>query len=489
MTQDDIRKVLMLQAVEENDEAEETLTPDEKGEAASIAGAPLGKDSNRTEQDKFLAGRADVLLDRAASRFPEAANWLHRSTIGHRYGMLALGLGIVAAVIGFLTNELGPEKRINILSFPLLAILLWSLFVYLRDIFSFFRSNSLSAGIKVTWIDLLANALQPGLKSESIPEPDLALTAARNSFQYRWRKLYTPVITARLKSLLHTVALILAASAILGMYVKGLANEYTAVWESTFFQSSEQLRPFLQTILGPAAAITGEAIPSAAELEAIHWSEGAKAGGENAARWIHWYAITIGLFVLLPRAIFATIWKLRADRMARTLPFRKTWPRYFDRIISISSGAALDIALVPYALDPDETKKRAITKRLEDEFKRPLDLAWGKMVPFGEEEHASVPEHAGEVIPVYDFASTPEIETHLALYTTLRFPTELGDGPSPVGHRPVRSVILDTSAYDKKADSFSDADERKKGRLEAWKKLFASEDVRLLLTSEIQTEP
>lgn len=482
MTQDDIRKVLMLQAVEENDETGTTLTPDEKHEAGSIAGAPLGKDSKRTDQDKFLVKRADVLLDRAASRFPEAASWLHRSSVGHRYALLALGLGIAAALAGFLTNELGPEKRINILSFPLLGILLWSLVTYLREIFLFFRSRDqlFSAG----WIDWLTAFVQPAPNGDPAGDPDLALTGARDVFLRRWRKLSTPVIGARLKSLLHTVALILAASAILGMYVKGLANEYSAVWESTFFQSSEQLRPFLQTVLGPAAAITGDTIPSASELEAIHWSEGADAKGENAARWIHWYAITIGLFVLLPRAVFAAVWKLRAARMARTLPFRETSPRYFDHIISTSSGAALDIILVPYSIHPDETTKRAVTKRLEDAFERPLDLTWATTVPFGEEEDFPAPDDASETIPVFDFAATPERETHLSVYQTL-----LSHGPDPVGHRPVKSVVLDTSSYDKKADAFPDSDDRKKGRLEAWEKLFAGENLKLLLTLEIPIEP
>ncbi len=474
MTQDEIRNVLMLQAVEEYDDGEEVLTPDAKRDAASIAGAPLGKDPGRPEQDRFLAKRAEVLLDRAASRFPEASNWMHRSVSGHRFGMLAFCLGITAATIGFFTNELGPEKRINILSFPLLGILLWSLLVYVRELFLFFkgRDNFFHDGM----IDWLVAFMQPPTKNDAA-NSDVALTPARDCFVRRWRKMNAPVVGARTKSLLHTVALILAASAIFGMYVKGLANEYSAVWESTFFQNSEQLRPFLQAILGPAATITGDSIPSAAELEAIHWRESDEVGGENAARWIHWYAITIGLFVLLPRAIFATIWKLRAGRMARTLPFRETDPRYFDRIISISSGAPLDIALVPYTINPDETIKNGITKRLEDEFKRPLDLTWTDTVPFGEEEGAPAPEAVGETIPVFDFAATPERETHLALYQTLS-----GHGPNPV-----KSVVLETSGYDRKSDSFAESEERKKGRLEAWEKLFAGEDVRLLLTKEIET--
>ena len=129
MNVDDMRNILMVQAVEESDEGEQLLTSTEKRDAATASGAPLGKKVGTAGQNSFLASRAEHLLRRLRSRHSEATARLEQPPARSHLGMLALALGIIATVVGFLTNELGPEKRINILSFPLLGILLWSALV------------------------------------------------------------------------------------------------------------------------------------------------------------------------------------------------------------------------------------------------------------------------------------------------------------------------------------------------------------------------
>ncbi|MEM1442821.1 MAG: DUF2868 domain-containing protein, partial [Verrucomicrobiota bacterium] len=304
MTIEDIRKILSLQAIEQSDESRAILTEPDYREAGNTAGAPLPKEASRVEEDDFLTKRSDFLLIRATSRFPEFSQWANRPVSRQRLGIFAVILFLIAAVVGFLTNELGPEKRINILSFPILGILLWSLCVYVRELFLLLKKRAfLDEGGKVS---ALIDFLQPPVAEAKAPDSpeERALEGARTIFQKRWRTLNAPPIAARVKAILHTTALILAAFAILGMYVQGLANEYRAVWESTFFSESSQLRPFLQVVLGPASALTGQPLPSIEELATMHWQAGeSEVVGENAAWWIHWYAITLGIFVLIPRAL------------------------------------------------------------------------------------------------------------------------------------------------------------------------------------------
>lgn len=476
MTPDDIRKILALQAVEQADESRATLSDADYREAASDAGAPLPKTVARDGENRFLARRAEVLLIRLTSRFPEATRWANLPASRHRLSLFALVLFLCAAVAGFLTNELGPDKRINILSFPLLGILLWSLLVYLREIALLLREHR-RPGIE-SRTGALFDFLQPALPSPpsptpgSGPEEETALGGAKVIFEQRWRKLSAPAIRARVKSVLHTTALILAAAAIAGMYVKGLANEYRAVWESTFFSDSSQLRPFLQFVLGPASALSGGSIPPATELAAMHWRAGGpEIPGENAARWIHWYAITIALFVILPRGLLGIYWRFRAARLDRTLPFREISPEYFDHLLAISTGSSLTIQILPYPVSPGEEAKRQILRALEDHFERPVETSWAAAVPFGGEEEP-VPGLEGEIIPLFDFAATPEKETHLALYQTL-----LTQSPNPV-----RYLLLDTTSFDRKTASLSDRDARKDGRSKAWKNLFEATRVEFLFT-------
>lgn len=479
MNADDIRKILVTQAVEETDAGELVITAGEKRDAAILAGSPLGRKSRTAEQNTFLVKRAGAILSRVSSRFPEASRWADHVPAPNRFSFLALGLGVGAAIAGFLTNELGPEKRINILSFPLLGIILWSIVIYIREVFVFLRRKR--GASRESWFDWLGDRLHHRPSSASSPTANgpagIVMEGARLLFEKRWRTLNAPVAAARLKAILHATAFILAASAIGGMYVKGLANEYSAVWESTFFTDSAQLRPFLQLVLGPAAALSGEALPGTAELDAIHWSpvEG-ETPGENAARWIHWYALTVGLFVLIPRAILTLLWRVRSLRLSRTLPFRDSSPRYFERLLSTSTGSALPVHLVPYAFEPDKITKESLIRRLEDHFGRAVEVTWEKAVPFGEEEGFSlaIPEAAEEVIPLFNFSATPEKETHLAFHRTL----------SGAVLNPVRFALLDAAAFDRKSAFFADAGARRKGREEAWKHLFQADKMELILCPE-----
>jgi len=491
MDQEDARKILALHAVERSDESESILTTTDKREAAAAAGAPLPKRCGRAQGDAFLAARADALLARVAARFPAAAEWTIRPAAErHRFGALAFGLLALAPALGFLTNELGPEKRINILSFPLLGIILWSLLVYLREIWLFFRRRDRL--FRDGWVDWLARfahppSTPPAAGKEESPgdsgKGETALPGARVVFESRWRRLTAPVTGARIKALLHLVALVLAGAAILGMYVKGLANEYRAVWESTFFTDGAQLRPFLEVVLGPAAAATGDAIPSESALARMHWqADATDVAGENAGRWIHWYAITVAIYVLIPRALLAISWRLRAARLARSLPYREVDPSWFDHLVAVSSGSALEVTVAPYVLRPDEERRRAVQHRLEEHFRRPLEIDWATTIAFGEEDEPTVSPGEGPdsaVIPLFDFAATPERETHHELYRAL-------SGGSRDGGN---LVLLDTTAFDRKASGFPDAEQRRAGREAAWRRLFETDGAELLFVSTTATEP
>ncbi len=474
----DVRKVLIVQAVEQADEHDHLVTSADRAEAAAISGAPLPKGSAPDHQESFLTTRSEVLLTRISNRALEEADWLRATTPKHWIGLTSGVLLVIAVITGFLTNELGPEKRINILSFPLLGIILWSIFIYLRELFLFcqspdrlFRGGWIKACIRLN--------TAPSNQSVERESDSNSLKSARLIFEQRWFDLTLPVFGAKMKSSLHLIALAFAAAAILGMYVQGLANEYRAVWESTFFTEASQVRPFLQTVLGPAAALSGSEFPSEETLATMHWQAGQpEVAGENAARWIHWYAITIGLFVILPRGILSLIWKLKSEQFSRTLPYREVAPHYFDHLLAISSGTAKPVCILPYAFDPDGALRRGIVGSLEFRFQCPIEVHWSAPVPFGEEESPADLENAEDeaiLIPLFSFASTPEKETHLDLFRTL----------SSAAPNPVEFILLDTTAFDEKSMNFPDAEQRRAGRLEAWNLLFTDEKVHFLLTGAV----
>lgn len=470
MTPEDTRNILMLAAVEEADEGGMLLSPKDRHEASRAAGAPLPPHPGAAAEDRFLAARASLLLEKLRDHPARGADWLDPAAPAHpsRHPGFVLALLLAAAAAGYFTNELGPDKRINILAFPLLGILGWSLLVYLRDASLLVSGRSPEViGRVFDW--LRRRSPEP---PESADPSARTLAAAKRTFERRWSGLAVPPATARAKSILHLAALVLAASAIAGMYVKGLANEYRAVWESTFLTESATLRSLLGVVLGPAAALSGESLPAPAELDLIR---GAGSEGENAARWIHWYALTIAIFVLAPRALLAALWRAKAARLARALPYRGTAPRYFARLLATSSGSARSAALVPYAFHPDETTQRSLVRRLEDEFGAAVEAVWLPAVEFGaEEEPVAPPADCAEVVPVFSLAATPERETHLLFHQTLSGRTV----------NRVRFVLLEAAAFDRKSRGLPDAAARREAREEAWRRLFAGASVALLVDPE-----
>jgi hypothetical protein len=73
---------------------------------------------------------------------------------------------------------------------------------------------------------------------------------------------------------------------------------------------------------------------------------------------------------------------------------------------------------------------------------------------------------------LFSFASTPEKETHLALFQTLSENT-LGA---------VDYIILNSSSFDEKTRDFPNAEQLYSERLSAWKRMFCETNVEFLMT-------
>jgi len=477
---DAIRKIVAIQAIEQCDNEGEILSDSDLREAAAIAGAPLPKSPGDSEIDSFFSERAELLSIRALTKFPKPAQWIEERSGGHRFGLLALGLIAVASVLGFLSNELGPDDKINILSFPLLGILAWSLLISIREVFLFFRSRASMSEGEVAWLrPLLSTDRGSGAGENEGGDESSSWEAAKSLYFRRWTSLTMPRLFAKVKILFHTVALALAVSAIAGMYLKGLANEYRAVWESTFFEDGEALRPFLSGVLGPAAALLGDEIPSTESLDRIHWkADEGEVVGENAAQWIHWYAITLFLFVILPRGFFILVWQWKDHRFRRTIRYRSVSPGYYEHLIAISSGTSREFTLIPYGLELGDGERRAIERGLETHLEGPVALTFENPVAFGEEE--DLPEFVSDhsetaLVPLLNFASTPEKETHLALVQSLE---EKSTSPLPF-------LLLDATDFDRKSEGLGDAKQRREDRENAWRYLLSEKPLELVIVSAL----
>ncbi|NNE93737.1 MAG: DUF2868 domain-containing protein, partial [Verrucomicrobiales bacterium] len=407
----DARNLLLVQSIEESDPGETVLPATERDAASHAAGAPLPEGVKPVEAETFIVQRAQRLLGHLESRHEPVSALTHADPMAKFRGF-AIGAILLAAAAGFLTNELGPEKKINILAFPLLGILLWNAVIYVRELIGFFRKSSPAKG---DFASRLVVSRPPTVQNDD--EPD-EIRRGLSLFQKNWTRAILPVFAAKTKAVLHFAAAVLAAGAIAGMYVKGLANEYRAIWESTFF-TAESLHPFLKILLGPASAISGISLP---DLEGLRAMGGVDNPGVSAKGWIHLYAITIGLFIILPRTVLAIVWKSRSSAREKTIPFRSFAPAYFDRLLAVSTGKALELAILPYAHEPSSEARGRVQKKAEEIAGSAVHLTWLDPVSFGEEDQPlSIAENPpADLIFLLNFAATPERETHSVLLEKIR---------------------------------------------------------------------
>lgn len=301
-------------------------------------------------------------------------------------GALLLVLALALAV-GLLADAAGPGRRIDLLSPPFLAVLAWNLGVYA----------------------LLAAA------AWRTPTPDPA----------RRRRALD------IERLLHAGAAALALGLCLGLYARGLVFDYRAGWQSTFLDPA-QVHALLTTLLAPASALTGIAVPGVDGIAALRLPAG-QAAQAPAAGWIHLFAATLALIVVLPRSLLAAWAAARARRL--------------------DAGPALALAAVPRPAAAVRVLPHALPDADRAALARALDAGVDLLptIPFGTEADAALPPGEGLHVMV-PLAATPEAEHHGLLLDRLR-------GGSPV-------LLVDESGY---AARFAHDPARLDERRAAWR--------------------
>ncbi len=300
----------------ETDADTRTLWTDADRAWASRAAAEVVGEGGSTEA--FLAQRARLALGRVGERFkvlPRTVSYLRwRPWVG-------TVIVIAAFLTGVAIDRVGSAQRINVLAPPMLVLLAWNLAVYLLLAVGFVvrYGDAAPAGPLRRAVAWLARGL---LK----PRGGGQLAAAVVQLVGDWSRISAPLYGARAARILHLAAAALAVGLLAGLYLRGIALEYLASWESTFL-TAESVRRVLAITLAPGAALTGIPVPSVSEVEAIRAPD-----GENAARWLHLMAATVAMLVIVPRLLLALFaWFLERHRSTH-LPLALDEP-YFQRLL------------------------------------------------------------------------------------------------------------------------------------------------------------
>ena len=451
MTDAELAGVCWVRAVEQGARDAGSGVPwsdDDAASASREARRAVGEGGERAKAQAFVVKRAEIARRRLAERDAAWRNPLQGDgPRAWRWLLLLLAVALAALIVG---NVLGAS-RINLLAPPVLGLLAWNLAVYALLPFA---GRGPSA-----WLARSLDEARTHLSKRGAGAP---LLAARARFAAEWVLATQGVQQSRVATVMHLAAALLALLVVASMYVFGLAFDYRAGWDSTWLDA-EQVQRTLQFVFTPATALCGITVPSIDDVAQLRFADGS--AGERAARWIHLYAITLALVVIVPRLVLAAVSSWRAQRAAqrRTLPIDEP---YFRALLRDGPVLPRPVTVLPYSYTLTAPQVQALPKALQEAIGPGAQPRVKPTLALGAEDAlppTALEDGDGDVAALFAATATPERETHGAFLRTLA---------SALGTKSTLSVLVDESAFRLRAGGASDSELRLTQRRAAWQRML-----------------
>jgi hypothetical protein len=319
-----VRKVLLVQAIEEADRAGEALPLAERTEATRTAignnPPPAGSEAEAplsSATEWFLMRRADVLLSSLRMRSPGVDHVLEIAGGASSLDRGMLGLAFLAGAALSLVDGGGG---INIFAPPLLALIVWNLLSYVwmlgpgrrrQSAVVASSSGSVAAArparswfgdFYARWVRRRIDRLLGHSTRFNAP-----LASGLRRFIGDWWDIAQPLFYARARRLLHLSAVSLALGLVTAYYLRAFMLRSAAGWDGSRAIGPETAHALLRALYGPASLLSGIRIPPTEEIAKLRWSAPSLAGVGEPAIWVHLIAVTACLYVVLPR-LLALCW-------------------------------------------------------------------------------------------------------------------------------------------------------------------------------------
>jgi hypothetical protein len=403
--------------------------------------------------DQFAARRAEFALAALRQRTPQAMPDLPAP----RWPTIAGGLLVGGALLlGFVTDHFVAERRVNVVEYPLVGLILWNLLIFIailwRRLAGLLAPHRKHGGMLT---DLIARwqlrSIFSGFAGKQAP------WLAR--FRREWLALAAPLNEARLALALHLAALCFALGALASLYVRGFFMEYRAVWESTFF-AADSIHAIASVVLAPGALLLNVPVPDAAHIATLRIPGNP---GEIASGWIHLYAASILAWIILPRGLLAlanrfAVWRLRR---AFPLPLQGS---YFTTLRAMRSGSTPGVLVIPcrYELTPQiksnlaKLLERALSLAVEIVIRQPV-LADADAQAWSASLNSRGNDDPIAVLVIFNLTATAESEVHGRLLARIM---------KAVGNATPVIALVDTSSYP------ADDVERWRARCAQWRQVL-----------------
>jgi hypothetical protein len=386
MDEPSARRVVLAQAIETADAQGKLLSEVERSQIdiearqAAQAGGLVGGSA----PERFLDLRAQRVLQSVAQRNPAIASL--QEIPASRYWLL-VATPLVTLLLGALTERIADPHRVDLLSLPLLAIVLWNLLVYLLLVASWIlpRRRNREHPLRDAVARWAAGLREWRRRSGHLRADVTAL------FYLRWHQVTSSSQLQRATGALHLAALGWAAGVATSLLVQGLVVQYRVGWESTFL-GARQVHAILSFLLMPVVALFPFEPFSVQEVAGLQLGPGDIARADR--RWVWMYAALLLVVVIVPRAILAIIALWRARSLARRLPVDLREP-YFQRLVSLLTPARVQLCLLTHRAE-DRAALLRILVREPDVSRTLISSAHGDMLRFVDLPCAEAPAPAAE---------------------------------------------------------------------------------------------
>ena len=215
-------------------------------------------------------------------------------------------------MLGVLTDAIANPHRVDLVSLPLLGIVLWNLAMYLL--------------LLVGWSAAAPRRDGPAIAAAAAPRRWPAAVAARIGPRARRRDGAVPPALAggdaapdgaALEARPAPVRAGWAVGVALSLLTRGLVVEYRVGWESTFLDAS-QVHAILSFLRLPALLLFPFQPFSVQEVAALQFSQGG--GAVAGARWVYMYVALLLVLVVVPRLVLAAFAYWRERMLSRKVP-------------------------------------------------------------------------------------------------------------------------------------------------------------------------
>jgi hypothetical protein len=420
MDWNDWQSILRWRAVEEGDPEGALLSEDRRREATARTRAGMTAEAVKTDplgarEAAFLLRRARWLEEEVIGCNGSLVRLMARlTTVSSRPAWILLGW-LAAAAGGYVLAGLGQEAEFNLLALPLAGLLVWNAVVMLLALMMELRKGRASP--MLAWLaerispqDADRAAQEPGDPPTGVTVDQRFALLAHAPAMERWQR--------RFRAWLHVAAALMALGSAVGLYARGWAREYRAVWESTVLQENHA-RAFFGSLFRPASAMLGLEIPLH-ELPTMHRTGGVASQPAPALPWLHLYAGTLLVLVILPRLGLAglTVWRAHAVLAGRMRSLG--WQAYLVRTLRAAEGGQEIVTVLVHGAHGTPAHQEVWARGVRERFGQMIQPEF-LVIPHGDEDDFAAswkPAHAHTAI-VFNLATTPEDEVQRRLVMDL----------------------------------------------------------------------